>query len=350
MVTYITCLILGLLGIHFFGRKKFNDAYISKSQSNSIRGLLGIMVVFHHLSQNIDLTLFGYPFFKISGFLIVSVFFFYSGYGLFYSLSKKENYLEKFIVGRIPSIYIPFMSANIIYLVVHILLFKHHYSFSSIIKGFFGFELVSGVFWYMWILLLLYFIFYIIFSSFSKKKGIYIMTFITLLILLTMTTSKGIESYWYISIPGFLTGMWFAFKEKQIISIFKKYYGIALPLVVLFTAYCVMSILGIRFAIYNFYIWCLVYFGLAISINILLILALLKCQIKNKFLDFLGNISLEIYLLHILLLDSIRILGVGQDRPFLFTFLVLESAIVFAYFVHKGNQKIVHWIKAKQSK
>ena len=68
------------------------NKYMSKDYTNCIRGIFAILVVIHHLYQYSGLfngTYIG-VLLQLSGALSVSVFFFFSGYGLMFS-SNKDN-------------------------------------------------------------------------------------------------------------------------------------------------------------------------------------------------------------------------------------------------------------------
>ena len=72
-----------------------SDGYancLSVEATRSIRGICALIIVLHHLAQEIDTFS---PFcivFKPLGFLAVTVFFFYSGYGLMKSHQCKADY------------------------------------------------------------------------------------------------------------------------------------------------------------------------------------------------------------------------------------------------------------------
>lgn len=350
MIAYIICIVFILISIHFCRPKTFHEAYFSKEQSTCVRGLLSVMVIFHHISQGMDLTIHHYPFFKMSGFLIVALFFFYSGYGLLFSLLHKKDYMKTFIQKRIPSIYIPFVSINFIYIVCQMFLYGTKYSIISFIKGVLGIQLVSGIFWYMWVLLLFYLVFYILFSSFSLKKAIWYLTFFVGAFIVTLATTKGIDNYWYISTPAFIAGIWFAHKEKEIVRFIQKNYVLTFVTLFIAVMICIMYILGIKIPFGNTIIWYLVNLGITVLLSFLLVTILLKCRLQSSLLSFLGNISLEIYLLHILWIDFFRNIGVADKSPLLYIFLVLECSIILAYLVHKWNQWLLHKITSKTQK
>lgn len=72
----------------------FNTNYLSIENTNVIKGIFVILVIFSHSSQYINLNSVydsAYTsFMKFMGQMIVSVFLFYSGYGIMESLKKKK--------------------------------------------------------------------------------------------------------------------------------------------------------------------------------------------------------------------------------------------------------------------
>jgi peptidoglycan/LPS O-acetylase OafA/YrhL len=84
---------------------------------------------------------------------------------------------------------------------------------------------------------------------------------------------------------------------------------------------------------------------MVITFVLLILLITMKIQFKNKILDFLGMISLEIYLLHGLFLDQFSINGqVAITDPFLYTLAVIGASIVLATVVHYICKVLISFI------
>ena len=58
-----------------------NNTYLSKDNCNSFRGLFALIIIIHHIAKSVSSGIILKPFTQV-GYLIVAVFFFYSGYGL----------------------------------------------------------------------------------------------------------------------------------------------------------------------------------------------------------------------------------------------------------------------------
>ena len=102
--------------------KPQNIGRFSKEATLPLRGVLALLIVFHHISLRLtymvpkdakvnylrDFSDWGEP--------IVSVFFFLSGYGIIKSYQKKgKSYLEGFFSGRLLRLMVPFIICCICY-------------------------------------------------------------------------------------------------------------------------------------------------------------------------------------------------------------------------------------------
>lgn len=75
-------------------------------RTNSLRGVLAILIILHHLSSKIDILFLKW--FHDFGAPIVSMFFFVSGYGLIKSYLKKGTaYIDGFLAKRLGKILPP---------------------------------------------------------------------------------------------------------------------------------------------------------------------------------------------------------------------------------------------------
>lgn len=159
MIIFIVILLLLL----FYKTKlssigEYFEDFLSLNNSKSIKGICCFFIVIHHISINLsDPGLFSI--FVDIGYLSVSLFFFYSGYGLMKSLETKDDYLNGFIIKRLPTILISFWLVNIIYIFVNIIL-GEKYSFISMISYITGIKLINSNAWYVITIILFYLSFY----------------------------------------------------------------------------------------------------------------------------------------------------------------------------------------------
>ena len=90
-------------------KKDYNEEAFSLSQMKAIQGFAAICIMLHHCGQKTSASWIdkrycvpGLGFFVPIGFILVSLFTFCSGYGLYKSFKNKEGYLEnRFIRKRI---------------------------------------------------------------------------------------------------------------------------------------------------------------------------------------------------------------------------------------------------------
>ena len=99
------------------------------TQSKAILGFFAVLIVLHHLVQTIGPENAGiFIFLENFGICLVSVFFFFSGYGLIRSLKQKPDYLQSFLKKRLPGVVIPFYVCIFIFYIVGLLTGKHRLS------------------------------------------------------------------------------------------------------------------------------------------------------------------------------------------------------------------------------
>lgn len=100
MNLYLLCIIiLCLIGIKVYP-KDFNKDYLSKGTTNCIKGIFILLVFFAHARTSIDVHhWYDNAMFYLSknlSQLIVVMFLFYSGYGIYESFKKKRKKLHKY--------------------------------------------------------------------------------------------------------------------------------------------------------------------------------------------------------------------------------------------------------------
>ena len=84
---------------------------LSLEKSNTIKAIMCILILFHHLYQYTlftDNPIFG-GILQNLGFWSVSIFFFLSGYGLAYSHKNKKDYIDKFLKAKLLPLYISYI-------------------------------------------------------------------------------------------------------------------------------------------------------------------------------------------------------------------------------------------------
>ena len=100
---YVILPVLLLWGAKFSKGKEFNDGFLSLEQTKAFQGFLAICIMLHHIAQKTCASwikpagriVHGLDIFVDMGFLLVSVFLFFNGYGVYKSFHSKDNYSKR---------------------------------------------------------------------------------------------------------------------------------------------------------------------------------------------------------------------------------------------------------------
>lgn len=353
---YFILPVMLLFGAKVYGPKKWNDEFLSLEQSKALQGFLAVCIMLHHVGQKTCASWINPPtriqkglgFFVPLGFMFVAVFFFFNGYGVYKSFHTKQNYLKGYFAKRVLPVILALYTTTLIYFAVRLIIGQKMKG-NDIILYLTSIKLCNPYTWYVIVLPFFYMFFYFCFR-FIKKDGIAVAG-TTALVVLYMLLGTRIRhndywirgEWWYNCVVLFPVGILFAKFEKELIAFFKKTYVVLMPLTVL--------------AVYPVYLWsrfmCNIYgyygenwgapddlFRKRMSllsesiICIVFVLAILllgmKVKIGNKFLKFMGSITLEFYLIHGIFVELCAYtFDGGVKSPFRIKNLLLYVAVVY---------------------
>ena len=340
-LVYPLLLLLVLWNCKLFGPKKWNEECFSLRQMKAVQGFAALGIVLHHIGQKTCASWLpkwqiipGLEQFVPIGYLLVSIFLFCSGYGLYKSYHTKENYLQGFIVKRILPVVVSGYIVSFMYFIGRILV-KERMSAGKAICYLTGIKLCNTNGWFVYALPLLYLAFYIAFKLFRKKEWLAIL-FVALVILIYDMVGTKLDhndwimcgEWWYNSMHAFLVGLLFAKFEQPLTKHIRKYYVVYLPLALLLfiplfiTGEVVMGVFsyyGESFGAKDvvFRRWVCLIAQVAISIDYLCIVWLvgMKLRIGNKVLAFFGSITLELYLVHGFFVELFSRSFLGSQKP-----------------------------------
>ena len=185
-VAIVTILVFGA-GVK--KRGEFSGEAWSLGQAKALQVFGALMIILHHLVQTI--TNFGsvvkgpVTIWNSFGILFTSIFFFFSGFGLYKRYKTGGDYLEGFGRRRILKVLIPFLVTNIVYICVFC-----GGRISAVWQGFtaiIGAPLLNGNAWYVIELLILYVAFYVFFRFIKSERAA--MICLTLFVVLMITCS-----------------------------------------------------------------------------------------------------------------------------------------------------------------
>lgn len=339
-----------------FSDKKFNLDNLSRENTNSMKGLFAVSIIFCHLSELPYVESF--YFFRGTGSLAVSMFFFLSGYGLMCSYEK--NGLNNFFKKRISTVLIPFLFVQLFSFILFYYLpgvqglTEETYCIKNLLLKFIktGRTLTVNA-WYVYEILLMYLEFWLAFKigSKNKKAGTILIVVFTLL----TTVFFGVFTYktewlqvWAYTLPAFAYGIICqGSRRKKIESRLQKNYYAKLLIfiiltVLLFYSYKLFDKIDILQA-HNINSTFLSRYLTSPFFVTTVLLVSMKFKAKNVLLDKLGNISYELYLYHgfvYCLLRSGTFAYVENDT--LFAVLVLLVTIDISIAMNYISKKITH--------
>ena len=367
---YFFYFLLGVIifwGAHGYKIHEWNEEYCSYKQTKALLGIQAIFIILHHLAQKScapwnpeQYIVHGLDIFGPIGHLIVGVFLFCSGLGLYKSLKAKKNYLKNFVIKRIVPLVIAFYLSEFIYLIVRLLMHEKM-SIKVVIWYLSGLHMANWNCWYLVAIIFFYFIFYFVFRFCKEERMAVFLIFFVCIVYTVLGVFIGHQDdwwmrgeWWYNSIILFPIGILFAKYEKGITAFSKKIYPVLLPIVIILTY--VFSVLSdkaqLEWGYYGEYSddpltiphrlgCCIVQWLHCIGYTASHILLLLKIRIGNRLLELFGKFTLEIYLMHGMFvemfgfnfLDELPSAYYIESLP-MYIFSVMFCSFVLTYIFH----------------
>ena len=270
---------------------KFNENYLDKRYTDIIKGIFLIFVfISHFIAYNVTLQnnwvdSYGVKFIKQLGQLMVTLFLFYSGYGVMESVKKKgEDYIKSFPKKRILTTLINFDIAVIIYMFVSKYFQTHQFSIKYLLSSLIGWDTFGNSNWYIFAILCLYLISYLSVKSFKnrKQRAISILIGTTLFTVIMQFYKDG---YFYNTAYCFAFGAIFSLYKEEIEKWLNgKELLLAIYILILFLiSYKLKKYLG----------WYYIY---TVAFTTLIVLITRKISIKNFILEWVGKNLFPLYI------------------------------------------------------
>lgn len=296
-------LVVFLIGIK---PRENKDTSLSLEQSNVIKGMAALILVCVHIGNVMTEPGVYSSVLSPFGYLMVSIFFFYSGYGTFLGM-KKLGGGYRYLVKQIKKVVCLLVFTELVYYIVYLMFGKVEFSLVSALECLSGFHMLAGQMWYMHALIV-----------------IYLGMVVTELVLKetrhrdVIAASVGIFAYFaYIALRGrpfheiqscmafLLGGLVMRYDNVRHFIVpadgKKVRRGVVYSSVFVFS---LMVIYGVRHFAKDYYLIRMI-FGWTSSIAFICILYLVldSVQLGNKLLRFIGRYFTWIYLSHTLIIS-----------------------------------------------
>lgn len=324
-----------------FNHDYLNEDYLSKEKTSSIKGIFILLVFFSHFNSYATYTIFADKIFakliSLVGQAMVTMFLFYSGYGVMESIKNKKNYVHAMPKKRILKLLIQFDVAVIIFAFIK-MCFSEYFTFSKFLFALVGWENLGNSNWYIFTALVLYFITYIVFKHCKdKKRGAFLVFVASCVYILILHCFHIKPAYWYDTLLCYSMGMYYSLYRTEAEKAFKKskinYYIALLGLV------CIN--LALRFIASKIIV-------ILILINItfaaIVVLITMKLSFDNKLLRWCGEHLFEIFILQRIPMMILKQLGIINNYVYLSFAICLITTLFLSYFYQIYTNKITRFI------
>lgn len=324
---------------------------------DGLRTVACIGIIFMHILTNINhnfnkafSTLINEANNFVFLFMVISSFSMCCGY--YNKIKNNEIDLEKFYKKRINKIFPIFAFLIFIDLLKEQTLISLYESVSNLtlMFGFLDKKIeVLGVAWFLGIIFIFYFIFPFFVFLFSNKKRAWIVTFISLLmnILSIIYFNVGKTNFYYSFVYFCIGGLIYLYKDS-IIAFFKNKKILNIIILIFATIFfLIINTKGILLSLKNI-LFCSILVIYAISNNSIIL--------ENKITSFIGGISLEMYLSHMVFFrilektNLLNMIALNYITYFVISFVVIGASILFAILFQKSQKLIIEKTVKKRNK
>lgn len=275
----------------FVEYKKEKEIF-SIDNTMTYRGIAAVVVMIHHFSLKMvnPGKMFYYWF---VGYLVVSVFFFLSGYASFIQLQKKgDDFWNGYFIKRLSRLILPFFVINTINAVFYRPSPLQYICAMFSLKQMRGQESEWSVVWFLTAILIFTVLYYISFR-WMKNRNMALLIFLlgTILYLLVHVVVLHSPNYWFNSSFAYVSGIFYAMKKTLVDKFVSKNVKILIP---------ISSVIwiGIFFAMTKGYQFWLIQIICAEVLLCLLICVEHCITFRNSPIKRIGKASWEVFLLH----------------------------------------------------
>ncbi len=296
---------------------------LDKSDTYPLRGICMLMIIFHHAFlryKSVEFTsggeiLLNNPLYSVWhwGFLAIGVFFFLSGFGLYYSIQRNSPLRSRWLLTQMKKLILPFLFLWVVYLICFAI-WKPSNINSSLWQYFFTLRSPGRETWFYQVIIGTYFVTFFIFRYIRNDKFRLPILLGCCFIYIIIMRKYSTGPWWYNSILNFPMGI-----------ICAKYYKnvdrIPDIIILLFSSF-------IYFIVYR-YIRINIIESLSFTLFIVWIVKYI--DIRSRFLKFIGVNSLLFYFLEIPAKYFLCINFIDNYWLFTIAAIIVTSVIVLIY-------------------
>lgn len=344
----MTIIILIFLCISFFSIRKTDAGgykYLSKEVTDTVKGFFLYFVFVRHFIQYnppFSESVFnniGYIINKISGQLIVTMFLFYSGYGVMEAAkSKGKKYTDTFLKKRVLKTWFNFDIAVCFYILITAILGAENITLKKTIMSLIGLESFGNSNWYIFCILVMYLIsFAALKISGANNKGV-LLTFFGTTAYIIILYILGFDSYWFNSAYCYLLGcFWSINKEK--IEDFLMIYDKKIMLID-FVLFMLTYLLSYKKVMFNEFFYCIA----CVLFCLMFVFVTRYIHFENRILMYGGMLLFPLFIYQRIPMILFKKINWIFGRPYFYFIICMIFTIMLALiyqFLHSKNKKYI---------
>ena len=333
-----------LIIILIFAKSKIgkNKEYLSQKQTTSINGIFILLVFYRHISQYLNFNNFiDLPMVildKYTGQLIVTMFLFYSGYGIMESIKHKKKYIDLIPNKRILKTLLRFDICVILYFIINNI-FNKHISISKLALSLLGIESIGNSNWYILAIMVMWLFTYISFKLIKKSyaRSTVFLLFLSTIYILIMMLLK-IPTYYYNTIICYPVGVLYSIYYNEIEKFYNNIKKYRLSIVINLLLLLLFAIIVLKhpksIIFYELMSVSFVYSILNVSRHI---------KVESKILFYLGKNLFPLYILQripMIVLKELGVLASGEYLYFIYCFIsTIVLTIIYNFILNLFQKK-----------
>lgn len=319
-------------------KEGIDSNYLAKENTQVVKGIFIIIVFLSHIrvyaaystiSDQFVISILSYL-----GQLMVAMFLFCSGYGIYESIKRKgEDYIRFFPKNRIWKTFFDFALAIFLFLILNLLIGKK-FPIKTILLSFTGWESVGNSAWYMFAIFTLYIIVYVCFTICRKNNffAIFLVSILSLLYVYVMSKVK--ENWWSDTYLCFVFGMWYSYFNDW----FNKLLGQCKT-----SHYCIIltgvSIFYFISAQYR-YRRIMAFNVASIAFCLVIVVLMMKISFKSKVLSWCGKNLFWIYILQRIPMIFLKYIGLNHYNKYIYLYVCALVTIVLTVVISEMSGRL----------
>ncbi len=343
----IALIVLCLWGVKFSATG--HTDYISRSQTDSIKGIFAIIILYSHMrgyfvsdvpyssGYNVMLNYLGQ--------LMVVMFLLYSGYGIMEALKRnRKKYMDTFLTHRVGKVWLMFALAVGLFMLLNAILSIKHEPIKYL-TSLIAWDSIGNSNWFVFDILVLYLLTYFALLISSKWGGVkylvlavYALT--AALVIILWQSGKGM--WWYDTILAYPTGMFYSIYKAKIEQMVRgwRWWLITFIIAALFIfcrfkLYILVDLLDNTFGY-------MLNFAVAVFVSsifaMLVLLLTMKIKLDNPALRWLGVNAFAIYILQRLAMILGQHFGWNKNAVLFACFVIPATLLISAIYTAGTNR------------